>query len=372
MSVDEERDLRRRLGGVLEAVDPSPAPVAATVRRGRLIRIRRQVTIAVGLAVVVGAAAGVPGLLRPAPREPQAAAKAKITVTQLGPRAAGGVIGSGTINGKRWRLVVRPQGSGGAGSKDLCFLVSGAVSADQACYGATPAGGGHSDPAAFNTIGAHPAQVQYAVVSSQVTRIAVTLAGGTVLELHPTEADGRRYVAFAIPLPLAIDRVIAYAGQAEISHAIPFSTASGDTVGAWLTPGQAGPPRVRRVVGSGFTDGTSWSQGVHAGPWGYCFTGPLSGCFDTVARSMGNRVASITGGGSGATNWAFGTAGADVRYVRASLSGGHRVRASAVDVGGPRFFVFAIPKGERLISVGWYTASGHEITSESDAQIFSP
>jgi hypothetical protein len=32
---------------------------------------------------------------------------------------------------------------------------------------------------------------------------------------------------------------------------------------------------------------------------------------------------------------------------------------------------FAIPKGQRLISVGWYTASGREIASESDAQIFS-
>jgi len=371
MSVNDERELRRRLGGVLEAVVPSPAPVAATVRRGRLIRIRRQVAVAAGLAVVVGVAAAAPGLLRPASREPQAAAKAKITVKQLGPRATGGVIGSGSINGKRWRLVVQREGSAGAASKDLCFLVSGAVSGAEACYGVTPASGGRSDPADFNTIGGRPAQVQYAVVSAQVTRLAVTLAGGTVLELHPTEAYGQRYVAFAIPLPLAIDRVVAYAGRAEISHTIPLNTAGGDSIGAWLGPGQAGPPRVRRVVGSGIADGTSWSQSVHAGPWGYCFTGPIGGCFDTVARSLGNRVASITGGGSGATNWAFGTASAAVSYVRASLSGGHSVRAATVDVGGPRFFAFAIPKGQRLVSVRWYTASGHQIASESDAQIFS-
>ena len=369
MSVDDERELRQRLGGVLEAVNPSPAPVGATVRRGRLIRLRRQISVAVGLAVVVGVAVGVPGLLRPVSREPQGAGKPKVTVDQLGPRAARGVIGSGTINGRRWRLVVREQGSGGTKANNACFLTSGAVSAGEECYPVTPAGGGASDPAAFDSIGGGRAEVQYAEVAGGVTRLTVTLAGGTVLELRPTEAYGQRYVAFAIPLPLAIDRVVAYGGRGEISHAIPFNTAGGDTITAWLGPGQQGPPRVSRVVGSGSTDGKSWSQTVDAGPWGYCITGPLGACFDTVQRSFGNRIASFTGLGGGGTNWAFGTASAAVSYVRVSLSGGHSVRAGTVDVGGPRFFAFAIPKGERLVEVGWYTASGHEVTSESAAQM---
>jgi hypothetical protein len=366
MSVDDERELRRRLGGVLEAVAPSPAPVAETVRRGRLIRLRRQTAVAACVAVVAGVAVGVPGLLRSLDRPPQAAGKPKVTVDRLGSKAVGGVIASGTINGKRWRLVVQAPGSGGR--NDQCFLASGAVPADQACYGVTPPGS--SDPAAFASLGAGRAEVQYAAVAAQVTRLTVTLAGGTVLELHPTQAYGERYVAFAIPLPLAIERVVAYAGRAEIGHAIPFNAGGGDTIAAWLGPGQQGPPRVRRVIGSGSTDGTSWSQTVAAGPWGYCFTGPLGGCFDTVARSFGDRVASLTGGGSGATNWVLGTAGASVGYVRASLSGGHFVRAAAVDVGGPRFFVFAIPKGQRLVSVGWYADSGHEMASEPAARIF--
>jgi hypothetical protein len=339
------------------------------VRRGRLIRIRRQVTIAVGLAVVVGAAAGVPGLLRPAPREPQAAAKAKVTVDRLGPVAARGLIGSGTINGKRWRLVAQPPGSGGG--RDQCYLASGAVPADQVCYGVSPATGGSADPASFASLGAGRAQVQYAAVAAGVTRLAVTLAGGTVLELYPTQAYGQRYVAFAIPLPLAIDRVTAYAARAEMGYAVPFNTASGDTVGAWLGPGQAGPPRVTRVIGSGNADGTSWSQSVHAGAWGYCLTGPLTGCYDTVAHSLGNQIRSMTGDGRGGTNWAVGTASAAVSHVRVYLSGGRSFTARAVDVGGPKFVAFAIPKGLNLIRVGWYTASGHEITSESDAQIFS-
>ena len=370
MSVDDERDLRRQLGGVLEAVTPSPAPVAATVRRGRLLRVRRRAAVAAGLAVVAGVAVGVPGLLRLASHEPQSAGKPKVTVDQIGRKAVRGVIGSGTINGRRWQLIAQPPGSGGARANDQCFLASGAVPADQVCYGVTPPSGGRSDPAAFASLGAGQAQVQYAAVAPGVTRLTVTLAGGTVLELHPTEAYGQRYVAFAIPLPLAIDRVVAYAGRGEISQAIPFNTAGGDTIAAWLGQGQQGRPRVKRVIGSGSADGTSWSQSVHAGPWGYCFTGPLGGCFDTVARSFGNRVASVTGGGSGATNWALGTASAAVSYVRVFLSGGHSARAATVDVGGPRFFAFAIPKGQRLVSVGWYSASGHQMASESAAQIF--
>jgi hypothetical protein len=89
-----------------------------------------------------------------------------------------------------------------------------------------------------------------------------------------------------------------------------------------------------------------------------------------VARSFCDRVASITGGGSGATNWALGTASAAVSYVRVSLSGGHSVRAGTINVGGPRFFAFAIPRGQRLVSVVWYSASGHQMASESAAQIF--
>lgn len=369
MSVDEERELRRRLGGVLEAVNPAPAPVEATVRRGRLIRLRRQVSVVVGLAVVVGVAVGVPGLLRPASREPQGAGKPKVTVDQLGPHAVRGVIGSGTINGRRWRLVVQETGSAGSRASNLCYLASGAVSAGEACYGPIAPGTGRSDPAAFASIGGGRAQVQYAAVAAGVTRLTVTLAGGTVLELHPTEAFGVRYVAFAIPLPLAIDRVVAYAGRAELSHAVPFNTAASDTVGAWLGRAEQGPPRVTRVSGSGNVDGTAWSQRVHAGPWGYCFTGQLGGCFDTVARSLGNRVAAFTGLGSTGPNWVFGTAGATVSYVRVSLSGDHSIRAGTVDVGGPRFFAFAIPNGERLVSVRWYTASGHEVASEAAGQM---
>lgn len=280
------------------------------------------------------------------------------------------MIGSGTIDGKRWQLVAQRPGTDGATGNGQCFLARGAVPSDLACFGATAPSGGSGDPVGFASIGSGPAQALYGPVAPGVTRVTVTLAGGTMLRLRPTEAYRQRYVAFAIPLPLAIIRVVAYSARGEISEAVPFNTAGGDTVGVWLGPGQPGPPRVTRVIGSGTVDGSAWSQSVHAGPWGYCFTGPTGGCFDTVSRSLGNRVGSVTGGGHGSANWAVGTASAAVSYVRALVSGGRSVTARTVDVGGPRFFAFAIPKGFTLVSVGWYASSGHEVASESASQIY--
>jgi hypothetical protein len=124
------------------------------------------------------------------------------------------------------------------------------------------------------------------------------------------------------------------------------------------------------VLGSVTADGSAWSQAVHAGPCGFCFTGPVGGCYDTMSCSLGNRVVSVTGGGRGATNWAVGTATVAVSDVRARLSGGRSVTARAVDVDGARFFAFAIPRGLQVLSVGWYAASGHEVASEPAGQIF--
>jgi hypothetical protein len=63
MSIVDERDLGERLSGVLEAITPSPAPVGAALRSGKLIRARRNIGITAGLAVAAGLVVAVPGLL---------------------------------------------------------------------------------------------------------------------------------------------------------------------------------------------------------------------------------------------------------------------------------------------------------------------
>ena len=63
MSTVDERDLGERLSGVLDAITPSAAPVAATLRTGKLIRARRNIGITAGLAVAAGFALAAPALV---------------------------------------------------------------------------------------------------------------------------------------------------------------------------------------------------------------------------------------------------------------------------------------------------------------------
>lgn len=69
MSIVDERDLRRQLGGVLDAIVPPEAPVRAVGRQGKLIQAGRSLGIVAGLAVVAGFGVGIPGLLNQPARE---------------------------------------------------------------------------------------------------------------------------------------------------------------------------------------------------------------------------------------------------------------------------------------------------------------
>ena len=121
MSIQDERELRGRLGALLDGVAPGPAPVSQAVRRGRGIRVRRWIGAAAGLAVIVAGAAVVPALLQAHTTTPAAPLHYKVTVTKLGGSAAGGVIGAGTIGTEHWRVVLDPWpvscGPGEAGQR---------------------------------------------------------------------------------------------------------------------------------------------------------------------------------------------------------------------------------------------------------------
>lgn len=113
MSIQDERDLRDRLGGLLGGIEPRPAPVTAVVRRGRGIRMRRWASVAAGLAVIVAGAIVLPGLLRAGTAAPAAPRPYTVTVKVLGLTAPAGVIGEGTIGTSRWRVVIdRTMGDG--------------------------------------------------------------------------------------------------------------------------------------------------------------------------------------------------------------------------------------------------------------------
>jgi hypothetical protein len=366
MSIEDERELRQRLDGVLEAVTPSPAPVAATLRRGRTIRTRRRIGVAAGLAAAVGIALAAPGLVhqlvRQGPITPNEQ-KWVVTVNPPGPRPPSGEIAWGTINGRRWELAVQGAGPGESGQ---CIVVQGI---DPSCGPTETASQDRSLPVLFESFGQDDMNYVYGVVQPEVARVVVTLADGTNLTLHPYPRYGQRWVAFPAPAGLIIADATAYSARSVLAHAIPF----GDTFQTWLRPGASGLPRATYVIASGVLNGAAWSDAVHVGPWGYCSTTTLSGgsgqrCVSAQAPMDTGNTRSGGMGDFGSGTIIEGTASASVGYVVGTLSNGSTIRAQAVDVGGPKFWAWAVPKGQQLRRVVFYSPSGHQIAAQSGAE----
>jgi hypothetical protein len=94
MSIVDERDLSEQLSSVLDAITPSPAPVAAARRNGKLIRARRNIGITAGLAVAAGLVVAVPGLVRHPGRAGGSPVRSTVVVRQLCPSVPHGVRGA--------------------------------------------------------------------------------------------------------------------------------------------------------------------------------------------------------------------------------------------------------------------------------------
>jgi hypothetical protein len=362
MSLGDEQQLRQQLDGALQTITPPLAPVDAVIRKGRSIRLRRRIGAVAGLAVLVAIGAGASALVPPGSRGPVSPQKPSVTVNPPGPHAPRGLISSGMVNGKSWRIVAqRPQVQGGPGGKarEYCFEASGAVSSE-ACGPALAADVG--DPVNFSGLSGGAVETMYGAVAPDVTRAEVILADGTMLGLHPVAAYGGRYVGFAIPASLPIARIIAYSGPDELRYAIPFHSTSGSTVAAWLRPGQQAPPRGSYLIGSGSVGGHAWSLTVHAGPWGYCITGATRDCLDIVSAPLGNQML-VENSTSSAAGYDFGSASGSVDHVIVTFADGSTATVRPADAGRARFFAFAVPRGGIARRVTYYAASGQQITS---------
>lgn len=364
MSIEDERELRGRLDGVLEAITPSPAPVAATLRRGKTIRTRRRIGVAAGLAAAVGIALAAPGLVHQIVRQPPVTPvhhKWVLTVYPPGPRPPKGEIAWGTINGKTWQITV----SSGLIPGDVCFGLngqnpfcdSGLSSSDQ------------SDPVSFmGSADDKGVDYIYGVVRPDVARVVIALADGTRLTLYPYPDLRQRWVAFPVPTDVAIASATAYSKHAELGYAVP----QGETFAAWLRPGERGLPRATYPIAAGVLNGTRWSVTVYVGPWGTCSVigepGPTgSGCDSAQSlAATGNASHGGTGTPSGGAI-IDGTASPSVAYVVGTLSDGRTIRARAVDIGGPKYWAWAVPAGQQLRRVVFYTASGQQVAVQSGA-----
>jgi hypothetical protein len=367
MSIDEERELSLRLDCALDEITPSPAPVAATLRRGKTIRTRRRIGVAAGLAAAVGIALAAPGLVQQIVRqEPATRTTPVVTVYPPGPHPPSGQIAWGTVNGKRWQVTVHGAGTGPLGQ---CIEIDETKGhSSPSCGQAMTATQDGSDllySAGFSDNGVF---YQYGVVQPDVARLVVALADGTKLTLHPYLLYGQRWVAFAVPVDLTIANGTAYSSKSELAYAIPYE----NSFITWLRPGASGLPRATYVIASGVLNGTRWSDVMHAGPWGYCSAigqpGTSSDWCDpaqsvAVMRNSYNSSIGISGGGAIMT----GSASPGVAYVIGTLSDGGTVRARAIDAGGPSFWAWVVPPGQRLRRVVFYSASGGQVAVQSGA-----
>ena len=355
MSISDERELTDRLDQAFEAIGPRPAPVDQAMRKGRVIRARRRIAVVTGAAVVVAGVA-VPLLLQQVATQPtlNRTAHHDATVHPAGPHAPAGLIASGTVDGRRWRVSADRPGTAGARRGSQCFT---ALSL-QDCSPVTAPDRSH--PVAFASVSNGASQASYGTVSAAVSYLTVRLADGTVLTLRPVSVYGTRFVAYAVPRPATISRITAYSARGELASAVPFDDPDGPAiVGLWQRPGQAGQRRATHLIGSGAAGGHVWSVTAYVGPWGDCLKvsgrGPTgSGC-TPLSPAQGTF---LLGSVSGSPEVVYGSASADVERMVITLAHGGVIRAPAVRAGSQKFFAFALGRGQHAVSWQAYDAAG--------------
>ena len=360
MSISDEHDLQERLDQAFQAITPRTAPVDQAVRKGRVIRVRRRIA-AVATPAVVAVAIAVPLLLQQAATQPllNQSRHHHVTVHPAGPHAPAGLIASGTVDGQPWRVAADKPGTAGAKPGSQCFM---ALSL-QDCSPVTATD--RTRPVALTGVSNGPANAGFGPVSAAVSYVTVRLADGEVLTLRPVSVYGTRLVAYAVPQHLAISRITAYSAHGELASAIPFNDPAGPAiVGLWQQPGQTGPRRVTRLVGSGTVAGRPWSVTAHIGPWGDCLLVHGAGDMGSNCVPLSSmRGTSVSGSTSGPPEVVYGSAAADVERVVIILRGGGTIRAQAVSAGAQKFFAFALSHGQHTVRWHAYDAAGHETSS---------
>jgi hypothetical protein len=358
VNISDEQDLAGRLDQAFQAITPREAPLDQAVRHGTVIRVRRRLAAAAGVAVVAAGIA-VPVLLnRQAPQPVLNQPRYHVTVHPAGPHSPAGLIASGTADGRRWTVIAGKPGTGGQ-----CFTaVLGPTSLRNCGTVTRPA---ESDPVVFMDNSDRFTDVEFGPVSAAVSYVTVRLADGPLLTLHPVPAYGTRYIAFAVPAHAVISKITAYSARGEIASTVPFPDPDGTTtISLWLRPGQTGLPRATHLVGSGTAGGRAWSVTAYVGPWGECLvtrgSGSISGgCVPASAP----RGTSVIGSSSGTLVVVYGSAAADVKRVVITLAGGRSIRVPAIQVGTQKFFAFAHGNGQHPVRWQSYNTGRHQTGS---------
>lgn len=317
------------------------------------MRAGRRVLVAAGVALVVAAAVVTPAVVHEVTRPVPPAKPPKITVTQLGPRAANGVIAAGTVNGKRWQVRLTKKKNrtcwsrrhrGWAPNSDCVEPVGYSL---KHWYGyAAPGWIWTFWPAIFGP------------VKPDVARVTMRLSDGVVLNLRPVEAYGRHWIGIVLPRRLAPVKVVAYSRDAEIAHSVPF--VGGNFGGSpdieflsWLPPGDDGPRRMTKVVrGGGLT------FVLHAGPWGNVLVSESQ----RWSFPLGDHLSGALEGGGGLPRTVPMAFPWPAAYMKLVMSDGSTRRVPLVPVAGLGFAVIRAASKPSILRWGVFDRRGRRLS----------
>jgi len=366
MSIQDERELRDRLSGLLAGVEPGLPPVVRTMRRGRGIRMRRWISAAAGVAVLAAGAVVLPGLLSAHPASPTAQLHYKVTVSPVGTDAKAGLIGQGTTDGHRWQAVLSVDG-GRHG-----VLLTGIGWSGFASYQSV-ADQFTASPAALTTAGSGATVLEFGSVRADVTHVVISLPDGEAISITPVNWHGRRWVAILLPARVPIVRAVLYTSRGELAYAVPFGDVE---LVVWWQPGQVGPARLTTTLGSGAVDGKSWRAVAQIGPWGYCFS------FVSARDCLGSTTAQLLPAGAlvsllacgslaapvpGGPIAGFAVTAASVRRVVFTYADGSTASFPTFAVDTNRMFGFAVPGHHKIVGSREYGSAGQLLGSTSGA-----
>ncbi len=368
MSSQDQRELQDRLGSLLYGIEPGPPPVVDTMRRGKGIKMRRWISAAAGLAVVAAGAVVLPGLVRGRQARPAAPSHYTVIVSPIGAGAPAGLIGQGTTDGRRWTVVMSPEGTGVA--------LTGRGLSGALPYYQYVASQFTAKPAALATAGSGATVLEFGTVRADVTHVVISLPAGEVVSLTPV--PGRVVAGWqsCCPPRCRSSGPSPTTSGGELAYSVPFRRTQFDV---WWQPGQVGPARLTKSIGSGVVDGESWHAAADIGPWGYCYSRQLwlDDCIDStvVALLLPRQITlaspmicgSLDSAGAGAARAGFGAAAVAVRRVVLRYSGGSTAAFPTVAIGSGRMFGYAIPGGHKVTGSLEYGAAGQLLGSSSGA-----
>jgi hypothetical protein len=189
----------------------------------------------------------------------------------------------------------------------------------------------------------------------------------------------RRRVGVVAGLAAAVGVALAAPG---LVHLIVRQTPEISNEQKWvLSVYPPGPHAAPGLIAWGTINGKRWDISVtsssgdvlHVGPWGYCsaitlFGGPSDLCQSARSRVVAGNSPSGSVGTPPSGAVIEGYASPSVAYVVGVLSDGRTIRARATDVGGQKFWACAVPRGQLLRRVVFYSASGRQVAAQSGAR----